>query len=138
MKKLKKEQGKEDNMAYKLGKERRQIRNSSNTPIFRKKLGKNILAEANNDGTIFVDPSVKPGTKKYKKVIAHEEKHIKDMQSGRAAYTDTSVTWEGKKFKRDGNCNISGTLNGKVVVAPEGSNVWPWEKSAIKAEKKVK
>ena len=65
-------------MAYKLGKERRQIRNSNNTPIFRKKLGKGILGEANNDGSIFVDSSVKPGSKQYKKIIAHEKQHIKD------------------------------------------------------------
>jgi hypothetical protein len=128
----------EYNMAYKLGKERRQIRNSNNTPIFSKKLGKGILGEANNDGSIFVDKSVKPGTKKFKRVVAHEKQHIKDMKSGRAGYTDKTVTWEGKTFKRDGNGNISGKLNGKLVVAPEGSNIWPWEKSAVRAEKKVK
>ena len=60
------------------------------------------------------------------------------MKSGRAGYTDKTVTWEGKTFKRDGNGNISGKLNGKLVVAPEGSNIWPWEKSAVRAEKKVK
>ena len=34
-------------MGYRLGKEKRQVRSSIDTPIFRKKLGKGILGEAN-------------------------------------------------------------------------------------------
>ena len=42
-------------MSFKLGSESRKIRNSSNTPIFRKKLEDGVIAEANMDGSIFVD-----------------------------------------------------------------------------------
>ena len=41
-------------MAFKLGKEKRQIRNSKNTPIFRKNLKGGTLAEANMDGSIVI------------------------------------------------------------------------------------
>ena len=34
-------------MAFKLGNEKRSIKNSKTTPIFRKKLDKGIVAEAN-------------------------------------------------------------------------------------------
>ena len=37
-------------MSFKLGSESRKIRNSSNTPIFRKKLEDGVVAEANMDG----------------------------------------------------------------------------------------
>ena len=39
-------------MAFKLGNEKRGIKNSKTTPIFRKKLDKGIVAEANLDGSI--------------------------------------------------------------------------------------
>ena len=56
-------------MGFKLGNETREYRTPQETPILRKKLDKGVLGEANNDGTIFVDKSLKPGTKKYKEVI---------------------------------------------------------------------
>ena len=34
-------------MGFRLGSERREVRTSKNTPIFKKKLGKDINAEAN-------------------------------------------------------------------------------------------
>ena len=45
-------------MGFKLGRERRQIRNSKDTPIFKKNLEPGVLGEANMDGSIFVDHSV--------------------------------------------------------------------------------
>ena len=45
------------------------LKTEKNTPILKKKLGKGIKAEANNDGTIFIDKSVKKGTREYKKVV---------------------------------------------------------------------
>ena len=49
-------------MSFKLGKEHRKFRTPKNTPIIRKNLDKGILGEANNDGSIFIDKSVKPGS----------------------------------------------------------------------------
>jgi hypothetical protein len=59
-------------MAFKLGSDgRNKIRTPSNTtffknkgktPIFRKQLEGGTLAEANMDGSIYIDSSVKPGS----------------------------------------------------------------------------
>ena len=118
-------------MGFRLGSERREVRTSKNTPIFKKKLGKDINAEANMDGTIFIDSSIKKGTKKYKEAVNHELKHLEQIDEGRAAYDDYSVTWEGDKFKRqDGMIEYMGRWY------PEGHKDLPWEKEAINAENK--
>jgi hypothetical protein len=107
------------------------LKTEENTPILKKKLGKGIKAEANNDGTIFIDKSVKKGTSEYKKVVNHELEHMNQMESGRADYNDNSVTWEGKKYPRkDGHINYKG----KWYI--EGHKDLPWEAEAIKAETK--
>ena len=54
-------------MAFKLGSESREYKNSKNTPIYKKKLDKGIKAEANNDGSIFVDHSVDLNSRKVKR-----------------------------------------------------------------------
>ena len=95
-----------------------------------KKLGKDINAEANMDGTIFIDSSIKKGTKKYKEAVNHELKHLEQIDEGRAAYDDNWVMWEGKLYIRQ-NGMIWGP-NGKL---PEGHPDHPWEAEAIKAEK---
>ena len=73
-------------MSFKLGKEQRRFRTPEDTPIFRKNLGKGILGEANRDGSIFIDKSVKPGSKQEQEVIAHETQHAEDMASGKLDY----------------------------------------------------
>ena len=51
------------------------------------------------------------------------------MQSGRAAFGDDWVRWEGKTFARkDGKIKYNGTWK------EEGDKSFPWEKSAQKAE----
>jgi len=120
-------------MAFKLGSEKRQIRNSNNTPIIRKNLEKNILGEANMDGSIYVDKSVPKGSALEKRVIAHEMQHVKEMSSGKLSYTDDYVRHNGTTYpRRDGKIKYNGKWH------EEGSNVFPWEKRAAKAEKNVK
>ena len=118
-------------MGYKLGKEKRQVRSSRDTPIFRKKLGKGILGEANMDGSIFIDKSVKPGTPLEKRIIKHETQHADDMASGNLSYGDDYVRHNGKTYPRK---------NGKIKYnnkwSEEGSMDFPWEKKARKAETK--
>ena len=117
-------------MSFKLGKESRKIRTPKNTPIIRKNLDKGILGEANNDGSIFVDKSVKPGSALEKKVIRHEGQHLKDMSSGMLGYGDDWVRYKGKTFPRkDGKIKYNGKWH------EEGSMAFPWEKRAKKAEK---
>ena len=117
-------------MGFKLGSEKRQIRNSKNTPIIRKSLEKGILGEANMDGSIYIDKSVAKNSALEKKVIAHEFQHIKDMSSGNLSYTDEYVRHNGSTYPRkDGKIKYNGKWHS------EGSNIFPWEQKAKKAEK---
>ena len=116
-------------MSFKLGKEHRKFRTPKNTPIIRKNLDKGILGEANNDGSIFIDKSVKPGSALERRVINHEQKHADDMASGMLDYGDNWVRYKNKTYHRR-DCKIK--YNGSWHE--EGSNKIPWEKRAKKAE----
>ena len=105
------------------------------TPVIKKDLEGGVLGEANNDGTIFVDKSVKEGTPMYKEVVGHEMEHMKQMQSGELSYDDNSVTYKGKKFLRK-NGRIVDPNTGKGH--PEGSMKFAWEKEADKAGKEAR
>jgi len=122
-------------MGFKLGSEGRRIRNSKDTPIFRKKLGKGILGEANMDGSIYIDKSVKPGSALEKRVINHEQAHLDQMNDPdpqrRLSYGDDYVRHNGKTYPR---ANGKIKYNGKW--SEEGSMNFPWEKAAKKAETK--
>ena len=116
-------------MGFKLGKEHRKVRTSKNTPIIRKNLDKGILGEANNDGSIFIDKSVNPGSALERRVINHEQKHADDMASGMLDYGDNWVRYKNKTYHRkDGKIKYNGSWH------EEGSNKFPWEKRAKKAE----
>ena len=118
-------------MAFKLGSESRKYRTPQETPILRKKLDKGILGEANNDGTIFVDESLKPGSKKYNEVVRHEKDHMNRMETGELGYTDNHVRWRGKTYPRK-NGKIK--YDGKWMA--EGNTKLPWEKLADKSPAK--
>ena len=116
-------------MGYKMGRERRKLRTPKNTKIVRKDLDPGILGEANMDGSIFIDKDVPKGSALEKRVIRHEGVHAKEMKQGKIAYGDDYV--------RDGNKTYH-RKNGKIKYNgkwhEEGSNVFPWEKRAKKAE----
>ena len=117
-------------MSFKLGRENRGFKNSKDTPIFRKKLDKGILGEANMDGSINIDKSVKPGSAQEKQVISHEGLHAKEMKSGKIAYGDDFVRDGNKTYHRkDGKIKYNGKWK------DEGDHSFPWEKRAAKAEK---
>jgi len=116
-------------MSYKMGKERRKIRTPENTKIVRKDLDPGILGEANMDGSIFIDKDVPKGSALEKRVIRHESVHAKEMKQGRIAYGDDYVRDGNKTYHRkDGKIKYNGKWH------EEGSNVFPWEKRAKKAE----
>ena len=130
-------------MGFKLGSEKRRdassrinspkLKTVQNTPIYKKNLEDGVLAEANNDGTIYVSPDLKPNSKKFKEVVKHELQHMNDMESGRAQYGDNWVMWEDKIYFRkeiDGDMYIDGPA-GRL---PEGHPDHPWEAVAIDAE----
>ena len=126
-------------MAFKLGSERRNIKSSKDVSFNRKLVRKNgdmgpgVMAQANNDGSIDVDPNVDMNSKFGKKVMKHERKHQEQMEEGRADYGDNWVMWEDKIYLRkeeDGQSIIDGP-NGKW---PEGHPNHPWEAEAMEAE----
>lgn len=123
-------------MAFKFN-EKRKLRTPQNSPL---RFGKSpirvtdlegsTLGEANMDGSISVDKSVDLNSPLGRRVIKHEQKHVDDIKSGKAAYDDASVTWKGKKYPRK---------NGKIFYDfkwyNEGDGNLPWEAEAIRAEK---
>ena len=117
-------------MAFKLGKERRGIKSSSNVKLVSTPLDKGTIAEARNDGTIAVNSDKKISNKLMNRVIKHEMKHIKDMEEGRADYGENWVMWEDKIYFRR-----NGMIDGPAGRLPEGHKDHPWEAEAIKAEK---
>ena len=123
-------------MAFKLGSENRKIsygdtKNRFNrdeasvpgTPVIRKKLDGGIKAEANIDGTIFLDESVVPGSEEERGILMHEMKHMVDMKTGKLSYDDDNISWMGEKYERkDGKINYNGKWH------QEGDYTLPWEK----------
>ena len=122
-------------MAFKLGREKRNFKNSSNVDIVKTPLDSGVLGEANMDGSISIDPSVDLNSPLGKRVIKHEKQHIDDIESGRAAYNDSVVMWEGKLYIRK-EINGEKVIDGPSGRWPEGHPNHPWEQSAINAEKK--
>jgi len=94
------------------------------TPVIRKDLDGGVIAEANNDGSIYVDKDVKPGSPLEKEAIAHEKVHLNQMNRGDLNYDDNNVYWKGKAYPRS-------SMN-------EGAKNLPWEKEAYDKTKHMK
>lgn len=97
--------------------------NSDQQPeVIKKDLADGVIAEANRDGTIFLDKSIPKDSKEGKKAIAHEKVHLDQMDRGDLDYDDDFVYWKGKKYSR--------------AKMNEGAKNLPWEKEAYdKTEK---
>ena len=93
-------------------------------PVIKKDLDSGVIAEANNDGTIYLDKSVKNDSPLAKEAIAHEMVHMDQMARGDLNYNDDKVFWKGKEYDRD-------DMN-------EGSKKLPWEKEAYDKTKNMK
>ncbi len=97
----------------------------NNTPIYSTDMDDNILGMAQSNGTILINKNVSPLELKNSKTIEHEMVHIDQMKRGDLNYTDTHVSWKGKKYPRS--------------TMKEGAKNLPWEKEAyIKQNKKIK
>lgn len=91
-------------------------------PIIKKDLEDGIKAEANKDGSIYVDKSVDLSSKQGKKIIEHEKVHLDQFKRGDLDYDEDTVTWKGKTIARSS--------------IKEGAKNLPWEKEAYdKTEK---
>jgi hypothetical protein len=118
-------------------------KNEPNTaPIIIKKLDEGIQAEANNDGTIFVDPSIDLNSEEGRRVIAHEVEHVKQFEQegpkggARFYYDDNEIIWEGESYKRTNDGYVMWPAgDGKYIKLPEGSGEFPWEQEAESVNK---
>jgi len=91
-----------------------------------------VVAEAVNSNKIVVNKKVPKDSDLYKKAVAHETHHSKEMRDGKIAYGDDWV--------RDGD-QIFPRKNGKIKQGSawnmEGSSKFAWERRAMKAEEDV-
>ena len=101
-------------------------------PVFEKNLEVGIIAEANRDGTTFVNKNVSAAKKKA--AISHEDKHHDQMLQNRLGYDDYTVMWKKdtksptRVYKRDKGMLIAmdGSEKGR-----EGDS-FEWEEEANK------
>ena len=99
------------------------------TPVIRKPLDEGILGEANMDGSIFISDKIIPGSHEERQVINHEMRHATDMRTGKLAYGDDFVMYDGKMYPRK-------TINGKDMIIVDGipkeagDAGFPWENDA--------
>jgi len=98
------------------------------TPVIKKDLESNILAEANMDGSIYLSNNVPVNSSLEKQVLLHEMRHATDMKTGKLAYSDDAIKHNGITYPRE-------TINGKDMIKIDGKwteagGDFPWEKDA--------
>ena len=98
------------------------------TPVIRKSLEGGILGEANMDGSIYLSNKVQPKSQEETQVLLHEMRHATDMKTGKLAYDDDSIKYNGITYPRE-------TRNGKDMIKVDGKwteagGNFPWEKDA--------
>jgi len=93
---------------------------TDNTPIYSMDMDENVLGMAQKNGTILINKDVSPLELRKNKTISHEKVHINQMKRGDLDYTDSHVTWKGKKYSR--------------AKMKEGSKKLPWEAEAYKKQ----
>ena len=79
------------------------------TPVIRKKLEKNVMGEANMDGSIYISNELEPGSFEERQVINHEMRHATDIKIGKTEYADDYIKYNGETFPRE-------TRNGKDMI----------------------
>ena len=95
-------------------------------------LGPGIVAEAVSKNKIVVNSAVDENCELHKLAVIHETHHVKEMAKGRIAYGENWVRDGDQVFKRK-NGKIQNNGNWHV----EGSDLFPWERRAMKAENDV-
>ena len=98
------------------------------TAVIRKNLEPGIMGEANMDGSIYLSNKVQPGSQEETQVLLHEMRHATDMKTGKLAYSDDAIRYNGITYPRE-------TINGKDMIKVEGKwteagGDFPWEKDA--------
>ena len=96
------------------------------------KLAPGVTAEAVDSNRIIISEDIPKDSELYRRAVAHESHHAKEMRNGTIAYGDDWVR-DGDQFfpRKNGHIKQDGAWK------MEGSNKLPWERRAIKAEKDV-
>lgn len=101
-------------------------------PVFEKDLAPGVIAEANRDGTTFVDKNASETQKR--NAIPEEDEHHAQMRRGQLQYDDETITW--KKDTKSPS-RVYTRMNGRVVgmnspadKVIEGAHGLPWEAAA--------
>jgi hypothetical protein len=101
-------------------------------PVFEKKLDPGVIAEANRDGTTFVDKNASEAQKR--NAIPEENEHHAQMRRGQLQYTNDTVTW---KQDTKSPSRVYVRMNGQVMAmnspadkVTEGAANLPWENAA--------
>jgi len=97
-------------------------------PVYKKKLGDNILGEANMDGSIYVDSSVDDNSPELARVLNHEMQHVTAMKIGNETYDDNAVYFNGEVWPR-GEGYIMNPHTGEKLQ--EGDPSLPWEANKL-------
>ena len=103
------------------------------TPVVRVPLEEGIMGEANMDGSIYINENIIPGSYEDRQVINHEMRHATDMRTGKLAYADDHIMYNGERFDRE-------TRNGKDMIKingkwkEAGDTSFPWEIDANNGE----
>jgi len=98
------------------------------TPVIRKILEPGIMGEANMDGSIYISDKVQPGSHEETQTLLHEMRHATDMKTGKLAYSDDAIKYNGITYPRE-------TINGRDMIKVDGKwteagGDFPWEKDA--------
>ena len=98
------------------------------TPVIRKNLDPGVMGEANMDGSIYISNRLMPGSPEERQVIGHEMVHSTAMKTGKLAYGDDFVRYDGVTYPRE-------TRNGKDMIKVDGKwteagGDFPWENDA--------
>ena len=88
-----------------------------------------VLGLASNDGNIYINNKITPGSMLEHETLAEEIKHMADMKTGKLGYDDDYIYFRGEKFERYGN-KIN--YNGKMYE--HGDLRLPWESDAKELE----
>ena len=80
------------------------------------------------DGSIFINDKIQPGSDMENKVLLHEMRHATDLRTGKLAYGDDFVKYNGVTYPRE-------TRNGKDMIKVDGKwkeagDKFPWENDA--------
>jgi len=106
---------------------------NGNIPVFNKKLGSGLLAEANRDNTIYVNELATDEDLKANLTLEEETEHLLQMKRGNQ-YTNNHIIEntpsEFNVFKREGNMMIPITKSAGTKPMQEGDPNAPWEVEA--------